>query len=143
MYRLALIALILAGCGGHHHHASPPPPPAPAPFADIAGTYAAVVTFKTGQPYDGHMTVGDTYTVTVTPAGKVTAVEDATGGVATYTLTRLADGTFLTLKRSVVGSLWEYGTAPADLSAFHLNSYNVGGTHYGMADLTLVKASGG
>ncbi len=128
--------LVLAGCGHHHHATTAAPPPPPTPFADIAGTYLATCTFGTGNPYDP-APIGQDFTVTITAAGKVTV------GTATYTLTRLADGSFQTKPRSVPGLLWEVGTAPADLSSFHLNSSNAGGVHYGMEDFAVVKLAGG
>ncbi len=119
-----LVALLaIAGCGGHHHTAAPPAPPPPTPFADIAGTYQATVTDQQGVYVSNTDPVGTAYDATIAASGTVTV------GAATYTLTRLPDGSFKTKGRSIAGGLTEFGTAPADLR--------------GTEDFLVVKLGGG
>jgi hypothetical protein len=147
MIRLAILALILAGCGGHSHHAAKPPttPPSTA-FADIAGTYTATVIFGTGQPYDA-VPNGTEYTFTIVADGTLTVSGGSSAAV--YHLTRNADGTFKTDGRSIAGGLTEFGSAPANLSTCTLRSLKLWagftdqGTLYGSEDLALVKNAGG
>ncbi len=146
MLRLAILALILTGCGHHGgSHAKPKPPvePPSTAFADIAGTYLATVTFATGAPYDGN--VGKRYDLTIAADGTATALDHVTHALAaTYHLNRLTDGTFTTDRRSLVGGLHEFGHGPADLSTFHFDSMRLWagfydqGTHTGSQDMSVV-----
>lgn len=147
MNRIAILALLLTSCGSHHHHAAPVVPPATSTaFADIAGTYLATLTFATGQPYDApSVVIGASYTVTVTPAGVVTAIKHGQTVGTVYQLTRKADGSFQTIGRPLAGGLTEIGTTPADLATFHLRSLRLWagftdqGQLYGSEDFALIK----
>ncbi len=151
MIRLAILALILAGCGGSgggqgHPQVSPKPPPQP--FADIAGQLRATVTFSTGMPY-GATNPGTLFYVTIAPTGAVTVTYQTLELVATYQLVRLVDGSFATVPRSIINGETEFGTAPADLSSFHLKALKLWagftdqGDLMGSMDLSLVPMAPG